>query len=112
MDQFAKLPGEAAKPVLREYNLQRTPRLQEMDRAAAGVYNTPDATLEKDETGRVRVRGLTPEGHRKMGLIKQAMTKRYGAYPGMDDPNAPKPPIQPGMPAFNPYTGQWIKSEE
>lgn len=34
--------------------------------------------------------------------------QRFGSYYGSDDPNHPKPPIQLGVPMFNPDTGKWI----
>ena len=43
----------------------------------------------------------------KIKEIETEELKLFGSFPGMDDPNAPKPPVQAGKPWFNPFTGIW-----
>ena len=45
----------------------------------------------------------------KQDLARQ--TEEFGAYPGMDDPDAPAPPIRPLSYSFNPFTGKWVNPE-
>jgi hypothetical protein len=39
-------------------------------------------------------------------LVRQ--TEEFGAYPGMDDPDSPVPPIRPLSYSFNPFAEKWV----
>jgi len=45
----------------------------------------------------------------KADLTRQA--EEFGAYPGMDDPDSPAPPIRPLSFSFNAHTGKWVSPE-
>lgn len=44
-------------------------------------------------------------------MIREAHTA-FGHYPGIDDPGAPPPPIDPTGHNFNPFTGKWSNVTE
>jgi hypothetical protein len=50
---------------------------------------------------------LTPEGKQKLAEQQMRALAKFGAYPGMNDPAAPKPQVIPGKPSFNPFTMKW-----
>lgn len=99
-----QVPGALQK---QEYNLTRSISTSELSTAPAGIFNTPNGSFEKAEDGTVTIRGLSERGKQRLESLKKVGMKDFGDFPGSDDPNAPKPPIVPGMPAFNPYTGDW-----
>jgi hypothetical protein len=77
--------------------------------AALGVgmgVTTPHGDVFRGPDGELKLR-LNEEG--KMAYEEERFRKlsTFGAYPGHDDPGAPPPPLTPGMPSFNPFTGQW-----
>jgi hypothetical protein len=45
----------------------------------------------------------------KQDAVRQM--EQFGAYPGMDDPSAPSPPIRPLSFSFNPFTGKFANPE-
>jgi hypothetical protein len=45
----------------------------------------------------------------KADVVRQ--TEEFGAYPGMDDPDSPAPPIRPLSYSFNSFTGKWVSPE-
>lgn len=97
-------PG-TAKPVFR---LERNIRdVQELETAPVGLFQTPQGTVEKLPGGKIKVRDLSPEAKLKIQEIENREIAQFGDFPGMDDPDGPKPPVKAGMPWFNPFTGQW-----
>lgn len=107
------VPGMPLAPApLPEITLARDIRLEELDRAGPGVYTTPTAIMQKDEMGKTKVLGLTELGKQKIKEVEVKMRKRFGAYPGHDDPNSPPPPVKAGQPWFNPFSGTWGSGHE
>jgi hypothetical protein len=103
-----QVPGEPGRQSKAVFRVQRSMGSRELfNEAPSGVIQTPDAVFEKDEEGNLKVRNLTEEGKRKMSVKRQARLKEMGKFLGQDDPNAPKPPFRPGVPNFNPFTGQF-----
>lgn len=102
-----QLPGVEQKP---EYTVARPMTYEEVGKAPDGIINTPFAMLEKGPDG-VTVRGLTPEGKQKIEELRQVDMKKFKGWGNDLDPNAPEPPVRPGMRAFNPMTGEWINNE-
>lgn len=94
-----------------EYNIQRSMSTREFDTAPAGIFNMPNGQVEKMDDGRIQVRGLSERGKARLEELVRVGEKSFGNYVGRDDPNAPKPPIVPGMPAFNPDTGKWSQED-
>jgi hypothetical protein len=65
--------------------------------------------IEKESTGRIKLRGLTDLGRERIEMERQKQLKDFGVWPGADDPSAPPPPVRPGGHSYNPYTGTWVK---
>ena len=61
-----------------------------------------------DEKGEPRVQ-FTPEGEIAYRKAVVAARKKFGPYPGSNDPSFPQPPVQPGQTHFNPQTGRWVE---
>ena len=99
-----QMAGPMAK---QEFTLTRPVGSREMDSAGPGIYHTPNADIERTAEGRTRVLGWTEAGRVRFQALQRSMESPFGSYPGKDDPQAPKPPLVPGMPAFNPYNGTW-----
>jgi hypothetical protein len=101
-------PGLSAEPQLPEVTLTRDLYRDERERAAPGVYNTPSGTIRKNPNGEVEVLALSPELKARIKKFEARVLKeKFGPYPGMEDPNAPKPKIEAGSRWFNPFTGQF-----
>ena len=97
-------PG-TAKPMFRmDRNITD---VKELEEAPEGVFQTPQGTVEKMAGGKLKVKELSPEAKVKIEGIKQQQIAQFGDYPGRDDPDGPPPPVEPGQPWFNPFTGQW-----
>lgn len=80
---------------------------REMENAPAGLFQTPQGTLEKLPDGRLKVKDLSAEAKVIIEKVKMDEIRSFGNFPGMDDPNAPPPPVEVGTPWFNPFTGIW-----
>lgn len=102
-----QLPGVEQKP---EYTVARPMSHQEIQSAPDGVINTPHAIIEKGPDG-IQVKGLTEMGKQRIEQLRQADMSKFKGWGNELDPNAPPPPIRPGMRAFNPMTGEWINNE-
>lgn len=67
---------------------------------------TPHGDVFRDHTGALKLR-LNDAGKQAYEEERARKLGTFGAYPGHDDPTAPPPPLTPGLPSFNPFTGQW-----
>jgi hypothetical protein len=71
---------------------------------------TPSGIVEADEqTGRKKWQP-SPQAMKVIEQHRDKVMARMN-YPGKDDPNAPKPPILPGIPFYNPFTGTFEEGE-
>lgn len=85
------------------------PEWQELEALGRGHgMTTPHGDIYRDQNGALQLQ-LNDEGKAAYEQERARIVQSYGAYPGHDDPAAPPPPITPGMPHFNPYTGQWTE---
>lgn len=103
-----QVPGVMQKA---EFNVERPMSVQELQDGPEGIYNTPNGQIERSVDGQISVRGMSERGKQRLTQLKRGMERDFGRWSGKNDPDAPKPPIVPGMPAFNPDTGQWIGLE-
>lgn len=110
MQVSGAIPGKpGAESIKSVFQINRNPSVDEMKRSAPpGRIQTPDYSIEKTPDGRLRDMTLTPEGKMKVEEGRQKMIQKLGKFPGHDDPNAPKPPVEPGEPFYNPYSNEWV----
>jgi hypothetical protein len=59
----------------------------------------------------VDVSGLDENTRRRYKQDAVRQLEEFGAYPGMDDPAAPAPPVRPLSHSYNPFTGKWVNPE-
>ena len=94
------------------FEITRNPSPNEMTKEApVGRIQTPDYSVVKDKDGKFKDFQWSEAGKVKVEQNKQKMIQKMGKFPGHDDPNSPKPPIEPGEPFFNPYNGTWVQPE-
>lgn len=94
------------------FEIARNPSADEMTRSApVGRIQTPDYSVEKGKDGKFKNLQMTEAGKIKVEEYKQKEIQKMGTFPGYDDPNSPKPQIEPGQPFFNPYNGTWTEPE-
>ncbi len=67
---------------------------------------TPHGDLYRDAQGQLQLQ-LNDQGKAMYEQERGRMRQGFGVFPGHDDPGAPPPPLTPGIPAFNPFTGKW-----
>lgn len=105
-----QLPGKEQMP---EYTVDRPMSFDEIQRAPAGIINTPHATIRKTVDGKFEIRGLTPAAKQALEVKKATVAKSFGNYPGVGakDPDAPKLPIRPFGRSFNPFSGKFIDQD-
>jgi hypothetical protein len=78
---------------------------------AQGQKGHMQQIIESKAGDGVQLEGLSEPMRRryKQDAVKQL--EDFGAYPGMDDPSSPAPPIRPLSFSFNPFTGKWSNPE-
>jgi len=106
-------PGALAAPMtpqaLPPRKFQGMPRSREMrDLQPGEMAESPWGPVTMDEKGEPKIQ-FTPEGEMAYRKAVVAARKKFGPFTGMNDPNAPQPPIQPGQEWFNPRTGKWTQ---
>jgi len=102
------VPGLVVEPQLPEVTMTRDLHRDEWDKVTPGVYNTPGGTIRRDMNGEVKILSLSPALlAAKKNFEVKVLKEKFGSYPGMEDPNSPKPTIEAGKRFFNPFTGQW-----
>jgi hypothetical protein len=67
---------------------------------------TPHGDVYRGPDGSLKLR-LNDAGKQAYEEERARKLSTFGVYPGHDDPAAPPPPLTPGIPSFNPFTGQW-----
>jgi hypothetical protein len=83
------------------------PSMEELDALSSGHgITTPHGDVFRDHTGKLMLR-LNDQGKQAYEEERARKLGTFGVYPGHDDPAAPPPPLTPGVPSFNPFTGQW-----
>lgn len=117
--QPVQQPVNEAMPTLDDTpDLPETPWLQrgafgyvpnafELDGIQPGeAFDTPVGQIHRDYDGQLHVT-LSAEAQAALEGWRARELVSYGRYPGHDNPHAPAPDLLPGMPWFNPHTGQW-----
>lgn len=100
--------GEPTMPVPEDLSsigrVDYTPTVDQLRAIAPGrALATPHGDIYRDAgTGKLRLR-LNDAGKVAYQAARMQAVARFGKYPGHDDPNAPPPPIEPGVPNFNPF---------
>jgi hypothetical protein len=116
LGQAPGVPGGAAAPPTNPaapglpapVKMDRLPTSPEMEFAPPGsTFETPIGTITKDATGKRSIQ-LNEAGIVKYKEAKARATTAFGGYPLAGSPGAPLPPVEPGQPAFNPFTNTWI----
>ena len=91
--------------------LDYVPETYELDGLQSGqAVSTPEGDVYRDRTtGKLKMR-LNQQGKAAYQQARTEKLKRYGNYPGMEDPAAPPPPVNPRGPDFNPFAAGdgWI----
>jgi hypothetical protein len=106
-----KIPGQEGVTGA-VFQINRNPNSDEMRKSApVGRIQTPDYSVEKTSEGTFRNFNMTEAGKRKLEEGKAKMVQKMGKFPGHDDPSSPQPPVDPGEPFFNPFSGQWTEPE-
>jgi len=101
--QAAPLP---AGPAPRQFT--GVPRSSDLRNLQPGEQAmSPWGPVSMDEKGEPKI-SFTPEGEVAYRKAVVASRKKFGTYPGSNDPSAPHPPVQPGQKTFNPFSGQWV----
>lgn len=104
------LPGGEREGAV--FEIARNPSADEMTKSApVGRIQTPDYSVVKDKDGKFGEIQFTEAGKVKVEQYKQKMVQKIGKFPGSDDPNSPKPPVELGEPFFNPYNNTWTQPE-
>lgn len=94
-------PGAVLRPQMVVGSTAEVPAGIEVDTQHGRAYKDP-------ASGRTATK-LNSAGKAAYQRAAASQLQRFGSYYGSDDPNHPKPPIEPGVPMFNPDTGQWIE---
>jgi hypothetical protein len=59
----------------------------------------------------INVDGLDENTRRRYKQDAVRQLEEFGAYPGMDDPTSPAPPVRPLSFSYNPFTGKMVNPE-
>lgn len=80
--------------------------LEQMDPNA--VVDTPYGQMVTNpESGR-RELVFSPEGKQAYAAEQQRIRSKFGPNPFRNLPGAPQMEVEPGKPAFDPFSGRWI----
>jgi hypothetical protein len=83
------------------------PDMEELNALGTGHgITTPHGDVFRAADGRLMLQ-LNDQGKQAYEEERARKLSTFGHYPGHDDPGAPPPPLTPGLPSFNPFTGQW-----
>ncbi len=94
-------PAVPMKPQMAIRSTQDLPAGVEVDTQLGTAYKDPTS-------GQVATK-LNATGKAAFQRSQAGQLQRFGSYYGSDDPNHPRPPIESGLPLFNPDTGKWIE---
>jgi hypothetical protein len=78
---------------------------------AQGQKDHMQQIVESSAGDGVDVAGLDENTRRRYKTDAVRQLEEFGAYPGMDDPASPAPPIRPLSHSYNPFTGKWVNPE-
>jgi hypothetical protein len=84
-------------------SLTRPPTSEELVTLGSGRgYTTPVGDVYRDASGALQLK-LNDQGKAAYEAARMKKLQAFGDYPGKDDPESPAPPIEPGVPSFNPF---------
>lgn len=87
--------------------LNRMPTAPEMNFAPPGsVFETPNGSMTRGADGNWQFQP-NEAGIAKYKEAKVKAIQKFGSHPFSSDPGAPLPPVEPGQPAYNPFTNSW-----
>lgn len=109
-------PAAPMSPVNKGYQVtgqvDYVPESYELDSLQPGqAVTTPHGDVYRDPSGKLKLK-LNEQGKAAYQQARVEKIKRFGNYPGMEDPNAPAPPVNPRGPDFNPFAppgSGWIE---
>jgi hypothetical protein len=78
---------------------------------AEGQMSHMKNIVETSEGDNVDTSSLDENTRRRYKADAVRQLEEFGAYPGMDDPAAPAPPVRPLGFSWNPYTNKWVNPE-
>jgi hypothetical protein len=78
---------------------------------AEGQKDHMKQIVESNAGDGVDVGGLDENTRRRYKADAVRQLEEFGAYPGMDDPASPAPPVRPLSHSYNPFTGKFVNPE-
>lgn len=104
----------AAPTVEQPYRPVRTinyvPQRFEVDTLAPGeAATTPVGDVYRDPNSGALKLKLNDAGKQAVRQWRAQRLRAFGDYPMSNDPMAPTPPVQPGMPTYDAFRGRWIE---
>lgn len=107
-------PSPGAPPVETPYRPVRqiayVPRRFEVDSLRPGEgASMPLGDVYRPATGGPLRLKLNEQGKQAFREYRMTRLRKFGKYPMSEDPMAPTPAVDPGMPVFNAFTGKWIE---
>jgi len=78
---------------------------------AHGTMKHMDRIVNSTDGDGVDTGSMDEQTRRRYQQDAVRQTEEFGAYPGMDDPESPTPPIRPLSWSFNPLTNKWVSPE-
>jgi hypothetical protein len=102
----AGAPGNPARPFVPYFTPDHFGQMQPGESA-----DTPMGTVSRGPDGQPHIL-LSEQGRAHHAKLRAEEVTRYGDHPFKSLPGAPQPPITPGSPHFNPFSGRFTDGWE